>query len=344
MNISHDENRDAFYLDRTGRGHLRLTGRDRQSFLQGMVSNDVARLAPGGGCYAFLLDATGHVLSDARVFCTDDAVLLDMEPGRGAFVAETLEKYLIMERCKITDVTDETAQVLVGGLDAAALLWSLLGLSGIAEWGEGQNAIGMWNGAPVLVAAVRLVPTSAFAIYAPPGHLATLFDALASAGASPITPAELETLRVEAGVPRFGADMDARALAPETNQDARAISYRKGCYIGQEIVARIHARGHTNRGLVGIAFDASHAPAIPAPDTPICELETGKEIGRITSAAHSPRLNRVVALGYVRHEHAQPGALVTVAGAAARVAALPFAAPDTAPANEQAVLAGSAAS
>ncbi len=120
---------DLFFVHRVGRGLLRLTGRDRQSFLQGMVTNDVKSLAPGQGCYAFLLDATGHVLADARVLCASEYLLLDVEPGLAAFVAETLDRYLIMERVRIEDVSDATTQVFVGGARAPQVLAEKLGVA-----------------------------------------------------------------------------------------------------------------------------------------------------------------------------------------------------------------------
>jgi aminomethyltransferase len=127
----------------------------------------------------------------------------------------------------------------------------------------------------------------------------------------------LDAYRVEAGVPRFGVDIDARVLAPETGQQRRAIHYNKGCYIGQEIVARIHARGHTNRTFAGFLLNPSAANDLPASDTPVVSPPDGKEIGRVTSAVVSPTLrNQPVALGYIRHGHSEPGTAVTIAGPA----------------------------
>ena len=311
----------AFVVDRSDRGRLRLTGRDRQSFLQGMVTNDVAALAPGRGCYALMLDATGHVLSDLRVLCAESHLLLDVEPGMAAFVAETLEKYLIMEKCRIADVTAETAQFFVGGAHAPRVL-AHLGIAGAEDWTEGQNEpVGTEGGMEALAAATRLVSGFGFDLYVPAEGKPDLFEELRASGATEITGAALEALRIEAGVPRYGADIDPKVLAPETGQQARAISYRKGCYIGQEIVARIDARGHTNRTLAGFLLDGD---ALPEPGATV--LEAGKEVGRVTSAAVSPTLGRAIALGYLRREHAAPGTEVVVAGRPAAVAALPFAA------------------
>jgi folate-binding protein YgfZ len=311
-----------FYRDVSDRGRLLLTGRDRQTFLQGMVTNNITALAPGQGCYAFLLDSTGHVLADARVLCLENALLLDVEPGTAGFVAETLEKYLIMERVKTTDVTADTAAYFIGGAEAWDF-FEVLAVPGIAEWGEGMNgpfAHGNSEAFPARVAVTRLIPGQGYTAYLAREDAPDFKDYLVRTPAEEISAELLEALRIEAGVPRFGADMDARTLAPETGQGARAIHYRKGCYIGQEIVARIDARGHVNRGLAGFLL-APDAP-LPAPDTPV--TVDGKEVGRITSAALSPTLARPIALGYVRREHAEPGTAVQIAGVGATVSALPF--------------------
>ena len=308
-----------FFIDRSARGRLRLTGRDRQTFLQGMVSNDIVALTPGTGCYAFLLDPTGHVLSDPRVLCAENYLLVDVEPGTAEFVAQTLDKYHIMEKCRITNVSDQTVQITVGGADVAQAL-AALGVGGLDGSVEGANAPGtVGTAGDTLAASVRWTVGAVYDLYAPVGELDRLIHALRGLGATPISEELFEGLRIEAGVPRFGVDMDSRVLAPETGQQARAISYRKGCYIGQEIVARVHARGRVNRSLVGILLTPG---ALPEAGTPV--VAGGSEVGRITSAVHSSTLDLPIALGYIRHEFADLGTPVTVNGTDARVAALPF--------------------
>jgi folate-binding protein YgfZ len=316
---------DLFFVDRSSRGRLRLTGRDRQSFLQGMVTNDVARLMPGQGCYAFQLDATGHVLADMRVLCAEDYLLLDVEPGLAPQVAETLERYLIMERCRIADVSREVGQFLVGGTRAAAFLAEHYGIQGAEVWGEGANAkSSVHDQTDDLFARSDLIALPAFDVYMPQAYNRDVYlhALMKEANGVEMPPETLDALRVEAGVPRFGVDMDARVLAPETGQQSRAISYRKGCYIGQEIVARIDARGHTNRTFAG--FRLNGGGDLPAPETPVV-AEDGREVGRVTSVAVGPMVGVPIALGYVRHEHAAPGTSVTIGGQPAIVALLPFA-------------------
>jgi folate-binding protein YgfZ len=328
-----------FYVDRSDRGRLRLTGRDRQTFLQGMVTNDVVRLQPGQGCYAFMLDATGHVLADMRILCTEDSLLLDLEPGMASSVAETLDKYLIMEKCRITDVSAETRQIFLGGAGitgtTADFLPTLPRQPG--EWQEGDNSHDSFFGPQFLrFAATRLIAGAGFDLYFPStvtkvtttketmAFDVNLAEELDKSGFVSLAPETLDALRIEAGIPRFGVDMDSRVLAPETGQESRAISYKKGCYIGQEIVARIDARGRVNRRLTGFRLDPTLMPdALPAADTPI--MVNGKEVGRVTSAAIGPTLGVPLALGYLRREHSEPGTAVTIADAPATVAALPFA-------------------
>jgi folate-binding protein YgfZ len=234
----------------TPRDVLSLTGRDRASFLQGMVTNDVLSLVPGQSCYAFHLDATGHVLADMYVLCEEERLLLVTEPGMGQALSELLDGYLVMERVKIAPV---------GGYHYLVL----------GEWSDGL-------------------------CYAHPLGTGVLSEQPLTLPGERIGEAALEELRIEAGVPRFGIDIDSRVLAPETGQAARAIHYRKGCYVGQEIVARIDARGHTNRTLVKLMLRAPLPPESPL-------SVDGKDIGRVTSSSGT------LALGYLRHEHAAPG-------------------------------------
>jgi tRNA-modifying protein YgfZ len=236
---------------------LALTGRDRTSFLQGMVTNDVLALVPGQSCYAFHLDATGHVLADLYVLCLEDKLLLVTESGTGETLHHLLEHYLVMERAKITPVSYHHYVFLTSKGESGLVYTHPLGFGLLAE--------APWEAEP---------------------------------GDERMSAEALEVLRIDAGIPRFGTDMDARVLAPETGQAARAIHYKKGCYVGQEIVARIDARGHTNRTLVRLTL-----PAPVPPETPL--TLDGKEVGRVTSSASSG--DGAVALGYLRHEHALSG-------------------------------------
>lgn len=303
-----------FVVDRCDRGRLRLTGRDRQTFLQGMVTNDVVRLAPGDGCYAFQLDPTAHILADLRILCGDAFLLCDVEPGQAGPIAQRLEEFLIMERCSIGDVTAETGQLLLGGADAPEAL-ARLGAEAPESWAEGQNQPLTLGGIVCLAARTHLLPVPAYDLYFPIDGAAAVASAVGSFRLERRSDADLEPWRIAAGVPRFGVDLDPKVLAPESGQQDRAIHYRKGCYIGQEIVARVDARGHTNRGWAGFRLDAL--------------VESGAEVrvegavvGRITSCASVG--GAALALGFVRHAASAPGTAVRVGEVGGVVAALPF--------------------
>jgi tRNA-modifying protein YgfZ len=264
---------------------LALTGRDRTSFLQGMVTNDVLSLTPGQSCYAFHLDATGHVLADMYVLCLEDKLLLVTEPDTGEALNNLLEHYLVMERAKITPVSYHHYVLLSE---------SLFHARNEPSREEGRKR-GTSASREMETGLVYAHPLGAGLLTEEPLENLTEYQQM---GAD-----ELEALRIDAGIPRFGMDIDKRVLAPETRQAARAIHYKKGCYVGQEIVARIDARGHTNRTLVRLAL-----PAPVVAETPL--TLDGKEVGRVTSSALAPEGTGAVALGYLRQEHAASGAVL----------------------------------
>jgi folate-binding protein YgfZ len=286
-----------YYSERT-RDHLLLTGRDRQSFLQGQVTNDILSLVPNQGCYAFQCDATGHVLSDMRVLCGENFLLLDIEPGFGPVVQANLEKHLVMERVKIAPY--ETKNFLLWGTDINHPSVSEFSLP--EGYGETEE---------MLTAMTHIIPFPAMTVYA------TEKPAFLVEGPyQEISEEDIEILRIEAGIPRYGRDIDAKVLAPETGQAHRAIHYKKGCYIGQEIIARIDARGHTNRSFAGFFL-----PSIVPDNTPV--TVGGKEVGRITSSCFSEIVQRHIGLGYIRNEHGDIGTILEVNGQEASIAPLP---------------------
>lgn len=286
----------CFYLP-LERDLLRLTGRDRQSFLQGMVTNEIAALTPGQGCYAFHLTSKGQVLADCRIACLDDSLLIDTEPGWGEPLAESLEHHLVMERVKITPLTGILSTFVAG--DEAEEILDALHL--LPEQGEGSNATQSFEGQQVTVVRAHWIAGPGFLVYASAEAMPTVHDAAGER----LDSAVFEGLRVEAGIPQGRVDFDEKTLAPETGQASRAIHYKKGCYIGQEVVARIDARGHTNRGFVQLVLDT-----LVVPGTKL-QVE-GKEVGWVTSVALGPTLGKALALGYLRNEFAAPGTQVTV--------------------------------
>ncbi len=275
--------------ERSPRGLLELRGADRQAFLQGMVSNDVLALAPGEVCHAALLDSTGHILADLHVHAFPDALVVETDPACLTTLHETLDKLLIMEDVMLTDVSSQWVIVSILGEGAA----SLTHLPGEKR-------------------PLSLALAPGFDLWLPADAAPSTWQALA--GVPALSREAAETLRVEAGIPVWGRELTTSVLLPEAEM-TDAVSYTKGCYVGQEIVARLHARGHTNRALrqILLAEDAPVPPVGATVHVPEDGSEPGREIGRITSAVASPKFGgRALALGYVRKEFLADGTPVSV--------------------------------
>jgi folate-binding protein YgfZ len=271
---------------------VRVTGPDRVSFVQGMVTNDVEKLAVGAAAYAAMLTAKGAMVGDVRILKREDEVLLDTGPGRGAGVLEFLNKFLISEEAELAAADDLAVVGLVG---PQAEAWA-------AKVDVSQGRFGSFVGGVDLV-----VPRAALAsVEALLGEV-PLLDA-----------ATVEVLRVERGVPVFGVDMTETTIPLEANLD-HAINYTKGCYIGQEVIARATYRGQMNKKLVGLELGTLTPPVKT-------ELQRdGKKVGWVTSVVFSPKRGQQVALGYVHRDHLAAGTVLDVAGGgSATVSSLPF--------------------
>ncbi len=272
-----------FVLDRSPRGLLALTGEDRETFLQGMVSNDVVGIPEGETRHAALLDATGHILADLHVWSQPpDTLLIETDPATLSVLRSTLDKFLIMEDVQIADFSAQYAALTVYGEDAG-LISTFPVLPGRDIWALAEEKEAVWN-------------------------------SLLADDFVPMTAEEAEALRVDAGIPKWGAELSPSVLLPEAEMPD-AVSYTKGCYVGQEIVARLHARGHTNKALrrILLAEDAPVPPVGATIHVPEDGAEPGREIGNIASAAESPsRGGQAVALGFVRKEYFEPGTRVSV--------------------------------
>jgi folate-binding protein YgfZ len=308
-------------LDRGDLSAFAVTGRDRAAFLHAMLSNDVKSIRPGQGCRAALLDIQGKVQVILLLLATEDQILVLAPPGCAAATVETLDKYLFSEKVSFRDVTGEVAPLVLAGPGAPAAAQQLAGtLPGEARWSHGPAAI---EGAEVRLVRGG-VETGGAEIWmlASPDVAPRLWRTARDAGARPVGRAAQEALRIEAGAPRFGADVDASVLLPEI-PSADLVSATKGCYIGQEVVVRIRDRGHVNRHLRGLLVDGT---AVPAPGARV--LVEGVEVGKVTSSAWSYSRERPIALAFVRRQHAEPGTPVTVCAGedrcAARVSDLPF--------------------
>ena len=284
-----------FVLDRSPRSVLALTGDDREAFLQGMVSNDVVAIPEGETRHAALLDATGHILADLHVWTFPDTLFVETDPACLNTLFSTLTKFLIMEDVQIADVSNQ---------------WAVLSLYG--EFGSWPLTNLPRQTGRVLLTTFSIL--SGLDLWMPVADKAITFQALLDEGFALMTAEEAEALRIEAGIPKWGRELSPSVLLPEAEM-LDAVSYTKGCYVGQEIVARLHARGHTNKALRRILL-AEDAPVPPVGATfhvPEDGPEPGREVGSVTSAVGSPqRGGRAVALGYVRKEHFEPGTPVSV--------------------------------
>jgi folate-binding protein YgfZ len=307
-------------FDRSALGKVSVTGRDRLAFLQGMLTNDVKALAPGQGAPAAFLDAHGKVLTLLVVYVAADRALIELPSQMTAKTLETLDHFLISEKAEFEAVDDAFTILSLQGPKARGLLAGLAGVAlDLAPYAHAEVTMG---GGPVRVINRAEGPAPGFHCWVRAEHAESLRGAVLAAGAVPAGADTLEILRVEAGQPWYPQDVDASVILPETRLES-LVSYTKGCYIGQETVARVKYRGHVNRALSGLVIEGERVPDVGAR-----VLVSGTEVGRVTSAVRSIALGRPIALGYVRREHFEPGTAVTVADGAgsqpARVSALPF--------------------
>jgi len=314
--------RQVGLLDRGDFGVLELTGRDRATFLHALVSNEIKALAPGQGCAATLLDVHGKVQVVLFVLVADDRIFVLTPPAMAAKTAEALDHYLFSEKVAIEDVSREHALVVLAGPAARATAERLAGaLPPEKPWSHVAAKLG---DTPMrLVSGGGETGEAEVWIMCPLGEAPNVREALAGAGVRPIGREAYESLRIEAGTPLFGHDVDESVLLPEIPSE-NLLSHNKGCYPGQEVVVRIRDRGHVNRMLRGLALDGDRVPPQGA-DVAVDDATVGK----VTSATWSLGLSRPIALAFVRRQHAEPGTRVSVrfagATAAATVSALPFA-------------------
>ena len=294
-------------LDRSERGKLIVSGSEAAEYLQGQLTNDVEALSPGEGQYAALLDRKGHMQADMRVLRTSpEEVWIDTEPEGLEAARRHLEMYKIGREVTVVDVSAERAVLSLVGPRSVEI-------AGTAALPEDACDAARVGG----VACLAVGTAAGIDLIAKSAEAAALREALSDAGAVEVGPEAAEIMRVEAGVPRFGAEMSAETMPAEAGIVERAVSFTKGCYIGQEPVARLHYKGRPNRRLRGLELSAPAAAG--------ASLRLGeKEVGRIGSACVSPARGPI-ALAIVRRE-AEPGAELAVGedGVTARVVDLPF--------------------
>jgi folate-binding protein YgfZ len=291
------------YCDLSGRSQIELMGKDRAKVLHGLCTNDIKRLAPGDGCEAFLTNIQGKTSGYVNVFCQEASLIVDTSPGLAAEIIPALDRYIIREDVKLVDRTNEWGEVLVSGSQTVGLLEShFMGSIPVGRIGIATGTIG-----DIQLQLRRLPYTSpeCFLICCELSQVATLMAWLQRSDGVECSDAAIDVARIEMGVPIYGRDVTVDNLPQEIARDRLAISFTKGCYLGQETVARIDALGHVNRRLVGLKFTGE---SVPPPGTTIV-VDT-KQVARLTSSCFSPRLNAPLALAFVRRGSDKQGTVI----------------------------------
>jgi len=310
----------AGLFDFSFRGKLAVKGADRVRFLQGMVTNDVKMLLPGQGTYAALLNAQGHLLADLRVYREEDLFLIDTDADLRDKVLATLNHFVIMDQVGLAPL--DLIALALQGPRARALLEKTFHID-LPPMREFEHFATNYGGFPVRVVCASSTGEEGFEVWAPARGIMAVWGAACGQAPTydmlPCGTEALEILRIEAGIPRYGPDLDEDTLLLEAGL-LNAVSFTKGCYVGQEIVERVRTQGHVNWKLVGLVLDTAQSPE--AGEKLLAE---DKAIGEVTSACFSPYLRKVIALAYVRREVADPGVKLSLAsGPGALVTDLPF--------------------
>ena len=291
----------AAFDERRDRGRVRLTGPDARTFLHALVTNDIMALEPGTGCYAALLTPQGRMITDMTVRMTaPDSLLLAVPSDAAAPLAARLDKSIFAEAVEVEDVSASTAQFSIVG-PAAAEAVAGIAVDGMVTWSSDELGL---PGIDLVVPALE----------------ARRVAELVARSAAPLSPEARTVLRVEAGRPEFGVDMDTDTIPLEANLLDRAISTTKGCYVGQEVIIRVLHRGggRVAKRLVRLRFDGDAPPPVEGSTL----FADTREIGRVTSAVWSPREGAPIALGYVHRDFAQDGTEIRLAdGRPVRVSA-----------------------
>jgi folate-binding protein YgfZ len=322
----------AGIVDRSVRGRLTVSGADRRSYLQGLLSNDITALEEGSGCYATYLTAQGRMIADMRVFETGRKLLVDLDGTLADSIAARWSQFVFSEDVQISNDSASTAEIGIYGPASARVLAQAIAGEDRSQAGQIEAALRTlplyanraWDrrGTEIRVLASDEIGVRGFDLVVSAGIKDEIVQTLDAAGAVSVEPAAIEICRIEAGRPLFRVDMTEDTIPLEAGIEERAISLTKGCYVGQEVIIRVLHRGHGRvvRKLVGIGFQSG--AVVPSRGEKIFAAD--REIGSITSAVESPALGQPIALGYVHRDFVEPGTPVTVADKVATVRQLPF--------------------
>lgn len=285
------------------RRQIAVSGSDRASYLQGLLTNDIVALSPGTGCYAAWLSPQGRMLTDMHVLQSESLILLDVPADVEEATVARLEQFIFSEDVQVASLSAHITGVWVHGPLAADIVERVLtGASGLGAWSDYQHAKVPFAGGDVSVARIDQLGVPGFCVYVERARAADLVAAFEHAGARRAGYEAMTAARVEAGYPLFGVDMKDDTIPLEAGIEQRAISFSKGCYVGQEVIIRVLHRGHGRvaRKLVSLRFEG----VLPEAGS---KLHAGdKEIGYVTSVAESPRLGSI-GLGYVHRDFTAAG-------------------------------------
>ena len=307
---------NAGIFNRSKRGKVRAEGADCLRFLHGMVTNTVESLAENGGNYAAVTSARGQTLLDIWVHRLQDCIYIETEPGLATKLIETLDRYLIADDVALSDESDTWAILGVQGPTALELIGRVVGRVP-TDLPEHHTVIHAFDGIPIWVTARSYTGEPGCDLRIAQDRADSLRRALVTAGGTPIGWQVGEILRVEAGIPRYGAEIDESVVPLEAGLN-RAVDFDKGCYIGQEVIAKMHFRGRPRRYLTGLLLSGN---------TPVSGniIVNDKTVGRVTTCVKSLHLNRVIALAIIRRGYHEAGQRVLLDdGSEAEVVNLPF--------------------
>jgi folate-binding protein YgfZ len=276
-----------------------MTGADRQRFLNAYVTCDVKPLQPGDGAYGFFTNPQGRILSDVAVLVQEDRLWLEVAPGQAEAIAGHLRKFVIVDRVEIRSLDDMALPTLIGPRAA-----EVLGVPDMTDWKHTRMTV---DGTEVVVQRRGLLGSPAFTLWTPASQAPRLRERLlARESVQAVGEEALEVLRAEAGIPRFWVDFGPDNFPKETGLD-EAVSYTKGCYLGQEVVARIHYRGGVQKMMRRLELAGDPQPGAKL-------LFEGREAGTVTTAVRSPLSGRTLGLGIVHKRAAEPGTRLDVEG------------------------------
>ncbi|CAN5716998.1 glycine cleavage T C-terminal barrel domain-containing protein [soil metagenome] len=314
---------DVAVVDRRDRRFLRVHGRDPVRMVQGLITNDIANAAADRAVYAAVLTAKGKMVADLRVLRRGAELLLETDRRAIDPLTAHLRKFVPPLFARFESADDAWSELSVLGPRARALLDDVLGIDLPQTTSEGTAVDATLDGAPIVVITSSHVDVEGFDLLVPASAVDSAWARLVEAGARPVGHATFDVLRIEAGRPRWGAELGDSTIPLEAGLRERAISESKGCYTGQEVIVRILHRGHVNWLLRGVLLGDAAAPAYDAP----LVNAAGRQVGRITSAAWSPKHGQSIGLAYVRREVEPPATLQLgdTTGPAVSVVTLPFA-------------------